>query len=323
MSVHRLVLAWVLLGLAIGITPVQAAPLNITSGIEVIAAVNALRASHGLPPYAVDAVLMAAAQGQADYLASQEGRVGDGHVGAGGTDADARALALGYPYVDGLDINENWGTLPLDAPIETLVFSGWSDEIHRHTMLHPQGQRAGAGVAVSGNAVIVVLDVAAYWGDGGLTTQPGSGSGVNMQGTPLAAVSQFISPLIKSEPAADGSITHVVQSGQSLWMISHHYEVPIERLKQINRMGESDTIYIGQRILVRPAGVVDATRTAPPPPPSSTPNLPAPTVQAENPVMTPSPSESAKPISDATWFLIFFALLGMGIILVVTGLPRK
>ncbi len=93
MSVHRLVLAWVLLGLAIGITPVQAAPLNITSGIEVIAAVNALRASHGLPPYAVDAVLMAAAQGQADYLASQEGRVGDGQVGAGGTDAEARALA--------------------------------------------------------------------------------------------------------------------------------------------------------------------------------------------------------------------------------------
>lgn len=255
--------------------PVLAAPLDVMSGAEVITAVNALRASHGLEPYAMDAILMAAAQGQADYLASKADRVGDGHIGPGGTDADARALALGYPYVTGLDINENWGTLPLDAPIETLIFNGWSDEEHRHTMLHPRGQRAGAGVAVRGGSVIVVLDVAAYWGDAGLTTQPGLGVALDTDGMPAAVLSQYIAPVVKAEAAEDGSITHVVQSGQSLWMLSHHYDVPIERLQQLNRLSVSDVIYIGQPIMIRPPGQVNPTATPDTPPPTPMPEATA------------------------------------------------
>ncbi len=46
--------------------PVQAAPLRAPNAYEVIAAVNALRASYGLDPYVVDGLLMISAQGQAD-----------------------------------------------------------------------------------------------------------------------------------------------------------------------------------------------------------------------------------------------------------------
>jgi len=76
-----------------------AVPAQLLTPYDVVASVNTLRASYGLPPYAVDGLLMLAAQGQADYLASIAPNVGDGHVGFGGTDADARALAVGYPYV--------------------------------------------------------------------------------------------------------------------------------------------------------------------------------------------------------------------------------
>ena len=148
-----------------------AVPAHTLTSYDVIAAVNALRASYGLPPYAVDNLLMLAAQGQADYLASIAPNIGNGHVGPGGTDADARALVVGYPYVEGLDINENWAGIPLEMSIESLIATGWSDEAHMHTMLHEHGQHIGAGVAVSGSTAYIVVDVAAYWGDAGLTKQ--------------------------------------------------------------------------------------------------------------------------------------------------------
>src|SRR4030042_5160376 len=135
------------------------APQKAPSAYDVIAAVNTLRASHGLPPYDVDPILMMAAQTQADYLASTP-TFGSGHVGPGGTDADARAIALGFPYVQGLDINENWGMLQEGEPIETLIFRMGGDALHMHTMLHDRGQLMGVGVAVTDEVAYIILDVA-------------------------------------------------------------------------------------------------------------------------------------------------------------------
>jgi len=158
-----------------------AVPVHPLTSYDVITAVNALRASYGLTPYTVDNLLMLAAQGQADYLASIAQNIGNGYIGPGGTDADARALAVGYPYVEGFDINENWASIPLGMSIESLIATGWSDDVHMHTMLHEHDQHIGAGVAVSGStAYIVVVDVVAHWGDAGLTPQPvNSASGAN------------------------------------------------------------------------------------------------------------------------------------------------
>ena len=61
-----------------------AIPVHTLTSYDVIAAVNALRASYGLPAYAVDNLLMLAAQGQADYLASIAPNIGNGHIGPGG-----------------------------------------------------------------------------------------------------------------------------------------------------------------------------------------------------------------------------------------------
>ncbi|MBM3137074.1 MAG: LysM peptidoglycan-binding domain-containing protein [Chloroflexi bacterium] len=307
------------------ITYASAAPLATPTAFEVIAAVNALRASHGLPPYLVDPILMMAAQGQADYLASTP-NFGNGHVGPGGTDADARAHALGYPEVPGLDINENWGTLREGDPIETLIFGGWNDNEHMHTMLHERGQHVGAGVSVSGERVYVVLDVAAYWGDAGLTSQPTTSA---FGGTTAESynVSQYIAPVSKATAAPDGSITHVVMSGQSLWMIAHHYEVEIEQIRQLNYLGVDDMIYIGQKVIVQPSSPttapVIATATSPATPTSkatandeySKENIPTKT--------TGSPTPQSIKKDESGWFLAFFGLFGIGVLLVVLSVSTK
>ncbi len=306
--------------LGLGFAPVQAAPLHAPNAYEVIAAVNALRASYGLDPFAVDGLLMISAQGQADYLAGQHPNVVDGHTGPGGTDADARAMAVGFPYVSGLDINENWASLSEDDNTDTLIYQAWGDEVHMHTMLHPHGQLVGMGVASNNGRYYYVLDVAAYWGDAGLTQQPTTlayGEGAATQ----QYISQYIAPLIKVEPAADGSITHTVQSGQSLWMIATHYGVKIADLRQLNHLGSGDTIYIGQKIIIRGPTSATPTSTAPEMPAQSKPSS---TIQAPTPFTPLAIQDEGKGglninLDQGLWFLIFFGLFALGLILIVLG----
>jgi LysM repeat protein len=298
------------------------APRQAPSPYDVIAAVNALRASYGLPPYAVDPILMMAAQGQADYLASTP-NFGSGHIGPGGSDSDARAIALGFPYVQGLDINENWGMLHEGESVESLIFGSWSDALHMNTMLHTRGQLVGVGVAVSGDAAYVILDVAAYWGDAGLTPQPTT-SAYGENSATQYAVSQYIAPVMTASPSADGSITHTVMSGQSLWMLSDHYKVDIERLRQLNNLGTTDMIYIGQKILIQLPQTATPTKAITASPPSATVTHQAtlrPTIRQSTSTaktMDPNPIRN-----DSGWFLIFFALFGVGIILVVLSLSTR
>ena len=113
-------------------------------------------------------------------------------------------------------------------------------------------------------------------------------------------------------------------SGQSLWMIAHHYKVDVERLRALNNMGETSTIYIGQKILIQlpqtptPTNIVTATA------PSAT----------QAPLITPRPTAArqhatAKSIdtpparNDSGWFLFFFALFGVGVILVILSLSAR
>jgi LysM repeat protein len=296
----------------------NAAPLTFPSGYDVISAVNALRARNGLPPYAVDPILMMSAQTQADYLASTQ-NFGSGHIGPGGTDADARAKALGFPFPVGLDINENWGMLQEDELVESLITGCWSDALHMHTMLHERGQLVGAGVGISGDTAYVILDVAAYWGDAGLTPQQTT-SVYGENSATQYAVSQYIAPVKIAAPSLDGSITHTVMSGQSLWMIADKYKVDIKRLRELNNLGSSDTIYIGQKILIQlpqtPTPTKEITAV-----PSLTASLAATRAvvpkAAVRVTATVKNTETIPARNDSIWFMVFFALFGAGVILVI------
>jgi LysM repeat protein len=295
-----------------------ASPLAFPTGYDIIAAVNALRASNGLPPYSVDPILMMSAQTQADYLASTP-NFGSGHIGPGGTDADARARALGFPFPTGLDINENWGMLQEGESVQSLISGQWSDALHMHTMLHDRGQLVGAGVGISGDSAYIILDVAAYWGDAGLTPQPTT-SAYGENSATQYAVSQYIAPVKIAVPSADGSITHTVMSGQSLWMIADKYKVDIKRLRELNNLGSSDTIYIGQKILIQlpqtPTPTKEITAV-----PSVTPSIAATrAVVTKAAIRVTSTIKNPEPLpvrNDSVWFMAFFALFGTGVILVI------
>jgi LysM repeat protein len=302
-------------------TTSYAAPLAAPSPYDVIAAVNALRASHGLPPYAVDPILMMAAQTQADYLASTPNS-DNGHIGPGGTDANARAKALGFPFPTGLDINENWGMLHEDESVQSLITGQWSDPEHMHTMLHDRGQLVGAGVGISGDSAYIILDVAAYWGDAGLTPQPTT-SAYGENSATQYAVSQYIAPVKIATPSKDGSITHTVMSGQSLWMIADKYKVDVERLRQLNNLGTIDTIYIGQKILIQLPQTPTPTKEVTVAPFSTssaaiaTPRVTLPPTSVRVTTATVKNTTANSPRNDTIWFMVFFALFGAGVILVI------
>ncbi len=310
--------------LAVIVGPIWSEPREAVSAYELIAGVNALRASYGLDPYLVDGLLMISAQAQADYLASTYPEIVNGHVGPGGTDADARAFAVGFPYVEGLDINENWASLPESATLEVLIYQVWGDEAHMHTMLHDRGQLIGAGVVSIDGTNYYVLNVAAYWGDAGLIPQPTTmayGENVATQ----QYVSQYIAPVIKAEPREDGSIIHTVMSGQSLWMLADHYEVDIELLRQLNGLGSSNMIYIGQKIMIRAASPETPTPNPSPAKMEENPTSTQPddTIYTSIPVVTQK-AEAPDPNQDfGIWFLIFFVLFGLGLIFIAVGTIQR
>jgi LysM repeat protein len=315
---------------------------QVPTGYDLIAAVNALRASNGLHAYGIDPLLMLSAQMQAEYLASQAPGPVSGHAGPGGTDADARASAVGFPYVAGLDIIENWASMPVGSSFTELFNGGWSDAVHQHTMLHQFGQLAGAGIAVSGDRMYIILDVAAYWNDAGKTPRPTS-SGYGVPGSP-GGVSQYIAPVKIATPLADGSLIHQVQSGQSLWSIAIKYGVKIDLIRRLNNISPDGTIYIGQKLIIRGPGLSTPTALQVTETPALSDFLPpsskAQVVSTPLSLLTVSPPQTIDPngifltplslptvsppqtIDPNGIFLILFVLCGAGVVLVFIGMRR-
>ena len=320
MKKHWIILSILFLFSCLLITkPVHAAPLRIPTAYELIDAVNAYRIANGLIPYAIDSLLMVSAQTHAEYLASQSDSL-SGHVGAGGTDADARAAAVGYQQVPGLDINENWASLPISADLDTLLYTVWGDSQHTHTMLHQMGQHVGAGVAVSGDNVIYVLDVAAFWGDAGLTVQPTSDAYPGLSGGSIS-VSQYMAPVEAAEPDDEGRVIHTVLQGQTLWSIATTYEVKIDQIRQFNGLTSESMIYAGQKLLIKmipTPSMVPTTTTG-----VLFENRSTPLLTMTSTMLSPASSQQDKrdqPIGNDQWVIIgIIAIAVLGFALIFFG----
>ena len=136
-------------------------------------------------------------------------------------------------------------------------------------------------------------------------------------------VSNFIAPVILAEPGGDGSVVHLAQSGQSLWLLAHHYDVSIDRLRELNPMGMDDVIYIGQEILIQPP--IPATST-PENPPSITKASQTAIVQRVIETSAPSLIEAKEETRGSEinlYYLMFFAIFGIWLILVVIGIQQR
>lgn len=277
--------------LAICLTPLtsgsartlEAAP----NSYDVIAAVNGLRSSHGLPDYNVNSILMQIAQSQAEYLASTGGA--SGHIGPGDTRPIDRAIAAGYPVSGGF-FSENWLAGNYTTASSAVYSAGWSDAAHQNTMLSANLADIGAGVATSGGMVYFVIDCGLATNSQINTPSAGGGTVIVVSGTAMTQEKQ-ISVAIVSTPDASGNIYHVVQFGQTLWQIALAYKTTINEIKQKNNLQSSD-IYIGQKLLIGHAN----TPTPAPPTNTSTPVPSTPTLSPTPIVLTETPTDTATPI---------------------------
>lgn len=134
--------------------------------------------------------------------------------------------------------------------------------------------------------------------------------------------------ILPSTPQADGSIYHIVQAGESLYVISEVYGIPGSEIMVLNgNSAEASEVYIGQVLLIRRANTPTPTSniTATP-----IPTTPQPTVfvPSRTPIPTKTPLPTATPtLPPSTAQLLFgdsqkvgltmVALSGIGLLLVV------
>jgi LysM repeat protein len=260
----------VLLLLALSAQFLAAAPTFIpplgTPG-EIIAYINAYRAENGLPALTENPILGQIAQGQADYLISQPmGTVGDVHAGPGGSRPKDRAYAAGYGGGSGISVSEIVKGGTDETPDSAMAWWKTSPP-HNNTMLSPYYTEIGGGAATDGNG--------RWWYVADFGNQSGGAYvAPSDQGTPFVAAPVMI-PVTRADPQSDGSLIHIVRTGQTMWTIAAVYEVPLDELMQLN--GNNETIYPGNEVIVAPAGTypistptVDPNTTAQP---SRTPTL--------------------------------------------------
>jgi uncharacterized protein YkwD len=215
------------------------------SAYDVIAAVNQVRASNGLAPFEINGALMAAAQAHSDYQAAT-GSIS--HTGSGGSTPGSRASAAGY---SGSVIENIYGGM--NASPQQAVSWWQSDSLHLNTLLSTRHTEAGAGVASSGGVMYYTLDVGSGTGGSSGTTGAAAPAATAAPGVAPATVVAY-NPVKVATPGPDGSIVHVVETGQTLWTIAATYKIALSDLLQLNGFTENTYIFPGNKILIRPAG---------------------------------------------------------------------
>ncbi|MGC1377876.1 MAG: LysM peptidoglycan-binding domain-containing protein [Anaerolineales bacterium] len=275
-----------------------AGPFTVPSTGDLILEVNNLRASYSLPALTIHPALMQVAQAEANGIAADE----SGHWRPYGLTLGQWLIMEDYPLSGDLTLDgyrsENWSVaFSAQGAIDQIhywVSSG--DEEHTNTMLSADRSDIGVGVATGKNEwgvdqIVFVIETALRTRTGQqqseandfLTRLPDIiNGGKSINGTPLAP-GEYIVPVALSTARPDGDVFHLVRSGQTLWSIAIYYGTTMEQIRRLNNLGEDNTVYEGQRLLVKKG----ATQPVPTPKESLTPTLPA-TPKISTPTPTPT-----------------------------------
>ncbi len=217
-----------------------------SSVADVISGVNALRAAHGLAAFQTNSILMGVCQAQADYMASI-GTYSD--TDAQGRGTLARVQAAGYPASRASEnVYEGDNATAADA------INFWTgDAMHRIALFDPGLTDIGAGVAVSGSYYFY-CQVAALSGSAPVNTGGSNSPSTDQSIAPIPPVHY----ILVATPGPDGSIVHIVQSGDTLLGIAQAYGVPVTSIELLNTMTGASTIFPGDKLVIRPADTPSA-----------------------------------------------------------------
>lgn len=219
---------------------------------QLIAEVNALRASYGLPAYEVNSALMAAAQSHSEYQAQLGAWT---HSGPGGSRPHDRAVAAGYGGGAQVYVSENVA-MGADLSPATTVYQLWQDAVHLETMISPDYTHIGAGAAQADGTVYYTIDVGYIAGEPGADSPP-AGTQPAPGGAPAPTAIALV-PIAAATPRPDGAIIHVVQYGQFLENIAKTYKIPLNNLLEQNYLNINTVIFPGDKLIIQPSTTAGA-----------------------------------------------------------------
>lgn len=214
---------------------------------EVLQLVNQVRAEFGLPAYAPDARLAAAAQNHANWMAANGIY---SHTGAAGSSPYDRAVANGYIGFVGENFVAGTDLTPQQA------VTWWRNSAsHFGNMVSPRYIHGGVGVAFGNDQIFYVLVIG----------NPSDAPPPAAERVSAVDVPSVVPLLPLSPPREDGSIVHTVQAGHSLWAISARYGVSLADIYLYNGLNEDSLIQPGDELLIRLAEGATPPPTPTPP----------------------------------------------------------
>jgi LysM repeat protein len=209
-------------------------------GAEIVQLVNSFRSQLGLPAFSLNPTLSAAAQQQANYMA-ETGYYS--HTGYGGSSPQSRATALGYPG----RVTENIVGGTNLTPRQGLIW--WQNSpLHYSAIASQQYTEIGFGFAQGHDQNFYAIVVG---NPSNSLPAPSAGGGTADTNNSNSTAPLRVNPIVLAQPDETGAIIHTIESGQSLWMIAAHYDVPVSDLYYINSLTESDILQPGDKIYIR------------------------------------------------------------------------
>ena len=319
---RRLIFPGLLVVFTLFLATPNSASAQAGTAAQVLAEINGVRSANGLAPLVENIYLNIAAQTQADYIAATG--IGS-HIGEGGSTSADRALAAGYGEGATVWVTENWARGPGLTAYEC-VYNMWVPSAdHLNNILTTWHNEFGAGVALDSNGFTVYVAVFGHT-SGSVVVQP-----TIDPNAPIATQAPYIQPVTTSTPNPDGSVIHVVQTGQSLWAIADAYGIAMADLLALNGLTEDDAIFPDQELIIVAASIQE---TVPPtespeieePTPTLTPTpAPTDTPAATQVTMTPEPTEAERSnflvnifSGDSLWIgigLVVVSLFGIALLL--------
>jgi LysM repeat protein len=158
--------------------------------------------------------------------------------------------------------------------VSDCIYVSWNDEAHIDNMLDPNRKEFGAGVALdSSGFTVYVVDFSNYDTN---DSQPIEDVTSTPSG-PTATTAPLVQPVVVSTPQPDGTIIHIVQYGQTLWVIADAYGISLADLLTLNGLTEDSAIYPDEQLLIFQGTGETPTPTA--------------TVAQVEPTITPTPTQ--------------------------------